>query len=230
MSVKALILNDMRLQWRYGIHAAYSVVILLYCLAFAFGGRMVPDWLVGALIYSDPSVLGYFFLGGVMLLEKGEGVRAALAVAPVSAQDYLLGKVVTLTTIALVAVLAMGLAKSGPVNWLVLLLAVALTSIFFVALGAVIALHFKTVNGYLLGSAGLLTPIILPAAAAFLGPMPPILGLVPTIAQPRLVLVSLGFGTASAVDIIFMLAVCAASATGAFLWARDRLASELGRK
>jgi fluoroquinolone transport system permease protein len=229
-ALTTLILNDLRLQWRYGIHAAYGVVVLFYVLAFAFGGAAMPDWLAGGLIYSDPSVLGFFFLGGLMMLEKSEGVRAALAVSPATALDYLAAKTTTLTALALAAVIAMGLARSGPVNWPLLIISVALTSIFFVAIGTAIALRFKTVNSYLIGSAGLLTPFILPAIAAFIDPMPAALGLVPTIAQARLTLMALGFGSGNGIEITLMLAVMTASAIVALVWSRRALQVELGRK
>ena len=229
-ALPTLLLHDLRLQYRYGIHAAYGTVIALYGAFLVFAGPYIPDWAVGLLIFSDPSALGFFFLGGLALLEKGEGVRAALAISPVSARAYLAAKALTLTALALAAVVVLGLAKSGPVNWPLLLAGVALTSVFYIGIGVPIALRFKTVNGYLLGSALFLAPVIIPAGLAFLDPLPMALLAYPPVTQFRLTLVALGYGSAGTLELILMLACASIAAAAALLFAHHALQSELGRK
>lgn len=229
-TVAVLFRHDLRLQYRYRIHAAYGVVVALYAVTLMAAGPLMPDWLVALLIYSDPSALGFFFLGGLMLLEKGEGARAALAISPASAWAYLVSKTATLTGLALIAVAVLGVAKPGPVHWPLLLVAVALTSVFNVALGVGLALRFRTVSGYLLGSAALLLPLFLPALAALIDPMPIGLALVPPVAQFRLVLVSLGAVTAGPGDTALMIAIAAFAAGMAAMLGARLLAVELGRK
>ncbi|MEX0627377.1 MAG: hypothetical protein WD230_01970, partial [Cucumibacter sp.] len=142
-----LIVHDARLQRRYHIYAAYAVVVGLYMAVFHFAGDALPVWVVAVVIASDPSVLGFFFLGGLMLLEKAEMARMALAMTPVSAGDYLIAKTVTLTAIALVAVTLLGIVSPHPLNWPLYLGSVALVSIEFVGIGAAFALRFRTVTG-----------------------------------------------------------------------------------
>lgn len=229
-TLPALLANDLRLQYRYGVHAAYGAVIALYVLLFIAAGPLLPGWAVALLVYSDPSALGFFFLGGLMLLEKGEGVRAALAVAPVTARDYLLAKCATLTALALVAVAGLGLAAPTPPSWPLLLISVALTSICFIGLGAAIALRFRTVNAYLIGSAALLTPVLLPAGLALIDPLPLPMALIPPVAQFRLTLVAFGHAGATPGELALMLAVVLAAAGGALVFAERTLRRELGRK
>lgn len=226
----ALLRHEVRLQYRYGIYAAYGVVVVFYALILLTGRPFVPDWLVAFIVFSDPSALGFFFLGGLMLLEKGQGVRAALAVAPVSARDYLIAKAVPLTALAVVGVIVLGLAKAGPVNWLVLVPVVALTSVFYIGIGAAVALQFRTVNAYLIGSAALLTPIILPALIALVEPFPLLAALIPSTAQFRLMLVALGGAPASGLEIAVMILVLCAAALFSWIAGERALGTELGRK
>ncbi|HUV31940.1 MAG TPA: hypothetical protein VMW31_00080, partial [Devosiaceae bacterium] len=65
-----LVRHDARLQARYGIYAAYSVVIALYAGVLWFAGPRLPKWVIALTVLSDPAVLGFFFVGGLMLLEK----------------------------------------------------------------------------------------------------------------------------------------------------------------
>ena len=51
--------------------------------------RQLPDWAAAFIIFTDPAALGFFFLGALMMLERSEGVRTALATTPLSLLDYL---------------------------------------------------------------------------------------------------------------------------------------------
>lgn len=229
-ALRTLLVHDLRLQYRYGIHAAYGAVIALYAALLFFAGPYAPAWALALLIFSDPSALGFFFLGGLMLLEKGEGVRAALAISPVSARTYLLAKAMTLTALALAAVLVLALAKSGPLNWPLLMAGVTLTSLFYIGIGVPIALRFKTVNAYLLGSALFLAPALAPSGLALLDPLPAVLLVFPPVAQFLLILAALGYGSATGPDLGLALASAALAATAALYYAHRALETELGRK
>lgn len=222
--------HDLRLQYRYGIYAAYAAVIAVYAGTLVAMGPAMPDWAVALIVFSDPSALGFIFLGGLMLLEKGEGARAALAVSPLSARVYLLSKTTTLTGLALLAVIVLALAKSGLAKWELLLPAVILTSTFYIGIGTAFALRFRTVNGYLLGSVVLMFPLIAPATLALFEPMPPILILIPSVAQFRLMLIAFGFGTAGATEIIAMLAISIVTALAGLAIGERALRRELGWK
>lgn len=224
-----LIVHDMRLQYRYGIYLAYAFVIALYVGILVSVGPWLPAWGPALIIFTDPAALGFFFLGALMMLEKSERVRTALAVAPLSAADYYLAKLVTLTGLALVSCAILMLFLHQSADPALLLLTVALTSIQYVGIGVPIALTFRTVNGYLIGSAGFLTPVIAPGFLALLDPMPIWLALIPAVSQFRLILVATGAAGAGLAELIVMLTVCAVAASGASWLALRALRRELGR-
>lgn len=225
----ALAAHDARLQFRYGIYVAYGFVIALYCVAIWGAGALLPVWAPGVVVFSDPAALGFFFLGALMMLERTEGVRMALAVTPLTAAQYLASKIITLSGLSLLSCVVLLLALHDAPNPALMLGAVALTSIAFIGIGVPIALRFRTVNAYLVGAAAVLTPIIAPAAFALLDPMPLWLAIWPPIAQFRLILVTTGYGTASAADLGVMLIVAVLTAVAACLVAQRALRWELGK-
>lgn len=229
MSALAVLLrHDLRLLRRYGIIPAYGVVVALYAAGLYLAADILPDWAIGLLIYSDPAVLGFFFLGAMMMLERAEGPRQALAITPISGRDYVLAKVLALSALALGAVLVLGLL--APHARLGLLLgSVALISLCYCALGVLAGLRFKTVGGYLMGSAAILTPVILPGLLAFLNPMPGWAILLPPAAQLRLVLVAVGGAEAGTGAIAAMFAVLAVSAALALWVAIGAMSARMGR-
>ncbi len=225
----ALVRHDLRLQARYGIYLAYGFVVAFYVTVLVGLGELLPSWAVGVLLYSDPAAVGFFFLGALMMLEKGEGVRVALAAAPAGAADYLGGKLVTLTGLSLLAALIIVLAVHPDANLGLLLIGQALTSVSFIGLGVPLALRFRTVNGYLIGSGAALTPFLVPAALALLEPMPVWAVLWPPAAQLRLILVATGHGAATPVEIGLMLVSMLSFAVATTWVALAALRRELGK-
>lgn len=225
-----LVAHETRLQYRYGIYAAYAFVVAFYVAVLVWGGSILPPGFIAFVIYSDPAVLGFFFLGALMMLEKAEWVRLALSITPVSASDYFWAKAIPLTLLGLVAVLIMTPLVHGDANWPVLTGSVLLTSLTFLAIGVPIALHFRTVTSYLMGSAGLLLPIMLPALLAFFDPMPVWAMLIPTAAQLRLIMNGVGASADGAGLIGLMFVVTALAAFGSIYLGLRRLDREIGRK
>ena len=141
---------DVRLQARYGLYAVYAVLIVL----FVAGIRAVPpgpsrDVAFRLVVFSDPSMLGFYFIAALVLFEKREGVLDALVTSPLSTRAYLWSKALSLTVLALLATTAItALGYGVDVNWAPLLLGVALTSLLFVFVGFVAVARFDSINAY----------------------------------------------------------------------------------
>jgi hypothetical protein len=110
------------------------------------------------------------------------------------------------------------------------MLAVALTSAQYIGIGVPIALRFRTVTGYLIGSAGFLTPVIAPGFLALIDPTPWWLLLIPAASQLKLMLVAVSSAEAGAAAVAGMLGVCSAAAVGGVTLAVAALRRELGTK
>ncbi len=225
-----LVVHETRLQYRYGIYLAYAFVVAFYVAILYWGAAYLPAVFIAFVIYSDPAVLGFFFLGALMMLEKAESVRTALSVTPVTVRDYFYAKALPLILLGLVAVSIMAPLIHDAIDWPVLLAAVLVTSLTYLGIGVPIALHFRTVTSYLMGSAGLLLPVILPAFLAFLDPAPVWALFIPTSAQLRLIMNGVGATHDSPLTLVLMLVVSLAGAGVAVWYGLKRLEQELGRK
>jgi fluoroquinolone transport system permease protein len=165
--------RDLRLQWRQGFWLAYALVCLSYVLVlqlFTSGpaGSGLRELLIKLVVFSDPSVLGFFFIGGLMLLERSEGTLHGGFASPLRVEEWMLAKLGSLTLLAVVASFAIALPLCGScVRPLWLLAAIVPTSTCFVLVGIVAGTRFSTVNRYLLGGGMLSMPLLLP----MLGPL-----------------------------------------------------------
>lgn len=187
-----LVRNDLRLQFRYGIYFAYGFVIAFYILVLTQFGEILPRWVPATIIFTDPSVVGFFFLGALMMLEKAEFTRGALAMTPITAADYFWSKCITLTGLAILSVSILGPFLHEGANIPLMVVTAALTSIHFVGIGVPAAMWFKTVTSYLIGAAGWLIPIMGPSFIALMDPMPKWAMFIPWAAQFKLILVATG--------------------------------------
>ena len=227
--VSALLINDIKLQQRNGIYYAYAFVLLAYISLLYFLGSYFPSWALGILIYSDPAVLGFFFLGALMMLEKSEGTRIAFAVTPVRAFDYYLAKLISLTGVSLVSVILIGLFAHDHINWPLYLTTVTIISATFVSFGFPIALYFRTATSYLMGAALILTPILLPMILALLEPFPALAILIPPASQLRLILISVGTFNANFLEIGAMLVVSVSTFVLSMVMALSSLKKEFAQ-
>jgi hypothetical protein len=69
------VLADIRFQIKQGFYLVYVVITAMYLIIMSF----LPDDILAValplVVFSDPSVLGLFFIGGIILMEKGQGVN-----------------------------------------------------------------------------------------------------------------------------------------------------------
>lgn len=185
--------NDVRLQWRAGLYAVYAVLVAVYVLVL---GGLEPGLQRSAtalMIYVDPSVLGFFFLGGLMLFERGDGVLDALFVGPLRAGEYIAAKGISLTLLALLSSLALAIgAGVVPTSPPLMLTGVALTSLMITFFAVAIGSRLTTVNRYFFGGALLSLPLIAPLVEFVGVASHPLFAWLP--AAPGLALIDAGLG------------------------------------
>lgn len=140
---------DVKFQVRHGFYYAYLFVTVVYIA----GLRLVPETYrtlaTVLVIFTDPSVLGFFFIGGVLLLEKGQNTLESLFVTPLRVSEYIWSKVASLTMLSLLSSLAIAVFSLGTgVNIALLVLGVGLGSVFFTLLGFALASRARSLNQY----------------------------------------------------------------------------------
>ncbi|MGF1586117.1 MAG: ABC transporter permease [Bacteroidales bacterium] len=161
----------------------------MYLIIMSF---LTDDILAVALplvVFSDPSVLGLFFIGGIILMEKGQGVLMVLVVSPLRSWEYILSKVISLAIVSVLAAFAITLFSGYPtVNWWLLLVATILTSGIFTLLGIMINAGCNTVNQYMLKTIPYMLLFILPCFALLGFPYSEFFVIIPSVAALKLML------------------------------------------
>ncbi|WP_335871392.1 hypothetical protein [Bacillus sp. 2205SS5-2] len=103
MKLRSLFLMDVKFQFRHGFYYAYGLVTIFY-LTFLFLLPLPSEKMFAILIiFTDPSLLGFFFIGGTLLLEKGQGILNSIFISTVSVHHYLWSKLLSLTLLAYVS-------------------------------------------------------------------------------------------------------------------------------
>ena len=103
------------------------------------------------MFFSDPSVLGLFFVGGMLLLEKEQGILQSIVVTPLRPVEYVTGKILSLSLVALFAgFLITKLSITQSVHYGLLFIGILLTSCFFTQMGILVACRSKSINAFFL--------------------------------------------------------------------------------
>jgi len=158
----ALLRQDIRFELRHGIYTVYAVVCGMYVLLLLSLSQSLRMVITPLLIFSDPAVLGFFFMGGMVLLERKQDVLSSLFVTPVSPAQYVLSKALSLALLSLVAALLIALPFFVfNFHLLPFILGVFFTSILVGLISIPFAVNAESLNEYFLSS-GLFMVIFMP--------------------------------------------------------------------
>ena len=141
----------------FGITVFYSVVI------YFLKDLGSIERFLSLLIISDPSLIGYTFIGFSIILEKDQEVLSALFITPLNHHFYLISKVITLSLICLSCALVMGFVAKGtafnPIHFSVGILS---TTIIFSFVGIYVVSYTTEILHYILRSIPALIFLSLP--------------------------------------------------------------------
>ncbi|MBS4539366.1 ABC transporter permease [Clostridium sp. D2Q-11] len=176
--------SDVKFQFKQGFYFVYIILTLLYMIVIGQIPNKFINYVVPIVIFTDPSFIGFFFIGGIVMLEKIQGVLQYLVITPLSPKEYLISKTISLTILAELAGFAITLVTyKDSFNWIILFLGILLTSIFYTLYGFIVASGCNTINQYFVKMIPYLLILIIPLLVYFSFPnitvlkaMPPVSG------------------------------------------------------
>jgi fluoroquinolone transport system permease protein len=162
----------MRVQSRNGLYLVTGLVIagwvavrLRLPAEILADGWLLPPFLVGNVILST-----FYFVGGLVLLEKGEATLTAQVVTPLRPAEYLAARVATLTLLTLIENIALAILVFGPgIALLPLAVGVVLAAIIFTLAGFAAVARYDSINAYLMPSVLYTSALSVPMVAYLLG-------------------------------------------------------------
>ena len=188
MRIVSALKADVRFQFKQGFYLVYILLTLIYMVIL---GKLPAAWkstVIPLVLFSDPSMVGFFFIGALVMLEKVQGIIQYVVVTPLRSIEYLLAKVLSLTILAVAATIMITLATYGyELNWFLLILGVILTSCFFVFYGFIVAVRCTTLNQYFIKMIPYLLLIVLPCFSLIGFPYAWLFNIFPSVAGLKLV-------------------------------------------
>jgi fluoroquinolone transport system permease protein len=180
---------DMRFQFKQGFYLVYVLITVMYLIILSFLPKDLLSVGLPLVVFSDPSVLGLFFIGGIIMLEKVQGILSVLVVSPLRTIEYILAKVISLAFISILAAIAItGFSHYGHADWLLVLISTVLTSGIFTLCGIIITAGCNTVNQYMIKTVPYMLLFILPCFSLIGFPYSDLFSLIPSVAALRLML------------------------------------------
>ncbi len=179
--------SDMRFQFKQGFYIVYVAIVVMYLIILHY----LPENSIGIalplIVYSDPSVLGMFFIGGIIMLEKGQGLLQVFTITPLRTAEYLISKILSLSIVSVLATTALTVFSAyNQVNWLLVILATILTSSIFTFCGIIISAGCRNVNQYLLKTIPYMLLFVLPCFSLIWFPSGSWFCVFPSVASLRL--------------------------------------------
>ena len=214
---------DVVVQARNGFYwaSAFLVIIisalLLYVPESARANSAV--W-VPAILAVNLQITTFFFVAGLLLLERDEGTLHAIAVSPLSPSGYLAMRTLNLTGLAAIETLAIvwiGFGMSG--TWWLILGGTAGLGVIYTGFGAAIATRYDSVNALLLPASAFVAFLLLPLLPHF--ELAPRLPFVIHPLEPPLTLLRAGYSITGRTDIVFGVLGSLGWSGIAFIWGRN---------
>ncbi|GJM41360.1 MAG: ABC transporter [Ardenticatenaceae bacterium] len=144
---------EMCLQFRHGFYyAAAFIAVIMTLVLWQFPRTELPT-ILPLFVLGNMTIGTFYFMAGLVLLEKGDGVLEGLIVSPLRQSEYLAAKVISLTLLTLVENVAIVTAVYGfNYNLLLLVLGLSLMASFNVLFGFMVVARYDSINRFMLPS------------------------------------------------------------------------------
>jgi fluoroquinolone transport system permease protein len=216
---------DVVLQARNGFYWASAFLVIAISallLSLPESARANSAAWVPAILTVNLQITTFFFVAGLMLLERDEGTLSALAVSPLSASGYLAMRTFSLTGLAAAETLAIvwiGFGAGG--SWLLILSGTAALGVIYTGFGAAITARYESVNALLLPASAFVALLLLPLLPHF-GLAPRWLFLVHPL-EPPMTLLRAGYGAIDRIEVALAIVGSFGWSALAFAWGRNRV-------
>lgn len=199
-------LNDVRYQIKYGFYFLYAFFSAVYIAVLFLCPPEYKKLIASIIVLTDPAMLGSFFIGGIWLLEKGEGLHGFWGISPLRPTEYILSKALSMAVISTVSadlIVLIGIREIT--DYFALTIGILTGSMIFTVIGLVVASYARSVNHYMLLISPLEIILALPLILAAFGFTHPVLNLLPGMALWNMIGNSVGISDKGSVWALLIL-------------------------
>jgi len=144
---------DIALQFRYGIYYATGFVVVFYIAVLFSLGRRIAAFFLPIILFVDLAIIGFYFMGALVLFEKNESTIDGLIVSPLRIREYFAARIITFLILSVVASIAVVFIAWGiPENPLLMVAGIVVSSILYTLFGFIAIARYRSVSTYLMPS------------------------------------------------------------------------------
>ena len=164
----ATIKNDVRIQFRNGFYVATALVVGFSILLLRWLPADLAMLILPVVILENVLMNTFYFVSGLLLLERVEGTFVAQSVTPLRDDEYLASKLATLTGLSLAESLLIAVAVFGfDVRLIAMAVGIALAAALFCLAGVGLVVRYDSINEFLLPSVLYTSLLTLPILRIF---------------------------------------------------------------
>jgi len=199
----ATLVLDCKVQFRNRYyHVSLAMAIFMIALFRSFFNHEITGFVIPALFLAAIAGTTYMYIAGLVLFEKAEGTLESIVVSPLTVDEYLNSKLITLTTLtAFESLLIVLLSYGWYFYWLPFLLGLLMISILYILLGFIVVSRYDAITDFLMPSIVLISVLELPILYYFDLTPHPLFYLFPTLGLT--LLMKAGFEPVSLFDLLY---------------------------
>lgn len=143
--------NDIRFQIKYGFYFLYAFFSVVYVAVLMITPSEYKNTVASLIVLTDPAMLGVFFIGGIWLLEKGEGLHRFWTISPLRPIEYIFAKSISLAILSTAAAdLIVLIAMGKGIHFVSLSFSVFIGAVVFNLIGLAVSSYARSVNHYII--------------------------------------------------------------------------------
>lgn len=157
------VILDFKQQIRYGFIVAAAFTVAVFIIMLSQLDNQGSLLFIPVFIITNMIIGTFYFIAGMVLFEKGEGVLQGIIVTPLRVEEYLGSKIFTLTVLAIIEnIMIVTVIFGTGYNVLLLLAGTILTAIIYILVGFVVVSRYSSISEYLMPSALITLLLMLP--------------------------------------------------------------------
>ncbi len=145
---------ELRMLVRYQIVMLYVVLTVIYGFLLSFLDVSTRVWLYPLLLFTDTSVIGIFFTGGLFYFERTEGTLLYRLQTPVSATQSLFDRSAAFGIVSTISGTGIALIGGVACRWYLVLPVLFIGAYGFTLVGSYFALKNRTIAAYFFSTLG----------------------------------------------------------------------------
>jgi len=209
---------DIASQIRNGIYFVYLIISIIYAILIRMAPLPKREIISIIVLFSDPSMLGFFFIGGIVLLEKLNKTLENIFVTPLRVSEYIISKIVSLSLVSIASSIFIEVFSHGlSFKFMYLFLGILLSSILFTLLGLILAVKVNTLNEYIWISPFYVIILFIPLLEYFGIYKTPLFYLIP--GKAALIIIEAAFRHVELWQLVYAFIVLSLSIILAYIWA-----------